>query len=55
MNKKYNWYKLTDNEALLQWQSNNMCVVEANNKKITIAKHNNSSLHLHINARMQVE
>jgi nitrite reductase/ring-hydroxylating ferredoxin subunit len=39
--KKYKWHKLIDNEALLQWQANNMCIVEVNNKTITIAKHNN--------------
>ncbi|MBS1580458.1 MAG: Rieske 2Fe-2S domain-containing protein [Bacteroidetes bacterium] len=44
MSKQYKWYKITENENLLQWQSNNMCIAEANSKKITLAKHNNTIL-----------
>ncbi|MBS1627624.1 MAG: Rieske 2Fe-2S domain-containing protein [Bacteroidetes bacterium] len=44
MSKQYKWYKIIENENLLQWQSNNMCIAEANGKKITLAKHNNTIL-----------
>ncbi len=33
--------KLFLSEAEINWQPNNMCVVEANGKKITLGKHNN--------------
>lgn len=33
--------KLFLNEAEIVWQSNNMCVAEANGKKITLGKFNN--------------
>lgn len=32
--------KLFLSEAEIVWQANNMCVVEANGKKITLGKHN---------------
>ena len=35
--KKYNWYKITDNIDLLNWQINKMCVVEVTDKKIVLA------------------
>jgi 3-phenylpropionate/trans-cinnamate dioxygenase ferredoxin subunit len=40
MEKNISWYKIADNEAHLPWQENNMCLVEAGDKKITIARHN---------------
>ena len=40
--KKIHWVKVTDDINLLPWQSNNMCVVEADGKKITIGKHNDA-------------
>ena len=38
MPKEIKWYKVADNTAQLDFQSNNMCVSEANSKKITIAR-----------------
>ena len=38
-NKKYQWFKIAESSEALNWQSNNMCVVEADGKKITLAKH----------------
>ena len=40
MSKEIKWYKVADNIAQLDFQSNNMCVSEANGKKITIARYN---------------
>jgi len=42
MAKDIKWYKIADHINMLGFQSNNMCIVEANGKKITIAKHNHS-------------
>jgi 3-phenylpropionate/trans-cinnamate dioxygenase ferredoxin subunit len=36
--KKYHWFKIADSVEQLNWQSNNMCVVEVKNKKITLVK-----------------
>ena len=41
LDKKYNWVKLVDAVAELHWQPNNMCVVEVENKKVTLVKHDN--------------
>ncbi len=38
--KKYTWYKIADAVELLQWQSNNICIIEINNQKVTISKYN---------------
>ena len=35
-----NWYKIGESEADLVWQDNNMCIVYANEKKLTLARHN---------------
>jgi 3-phenylpropionate/trans-cinnamate dioxygenase ferredoxin subunit len=37
-----NWYKIAENITELPWQTNNLCIVELNGKKITLAKHNNT-------------
>ena len=42
MAKDIKWYKIADHINMLDFQSNNMCIAEANGKKITIAKQNNS-------------
>jgi len=42
MAKEIKWYKIADHINMLGFQSNNMCIVEANGKKITIAKQNNT-------------
>jgi 3-phenylpropionate/trans-cinnamate dioxygenase ferredoxin subunit len=36
--KNYTWYKIE--EHFINWQINNLCVVTANHKKITLAKEN---------------
>jgi nitrite reductase/ring-hydroxylating ferredoxin subunit len=41
MEKKMTWHKVADMEAALPWQDNDMCVVQAGDKKVTIARHNN--------------
>ena len=35
---KRKWYKVADYETAIDWQSNDMCIVEADNKKITLAR-----------------
>ena len=40
MKKETNWFKVALSLEELLWQPNNMTVVEANGKKITIAKFN---------------
>lgn len=34
------WHKIAENEAELNWQDNNMCLVQAGDKTITLAKFN---------------
>src|SRR3954469_23620658 len=36
--KKVKWFKLADNKEGIDWQSNNLALVEAGGKKITLAK-----------------
>ncbi len=36
-NKK--WYKIGETEAVFQWQNNQMCVIDVEGKKITLARH----------------
>lgn len=36
--KKINWFKIADTTQAIEWQSNNMAVVEAGSKKITLIK-----------------
>jgi 3-phenylpropionate/trans-cinnamate dioxygenase ferredoxin subunit len=38
--KKYQWFKLADTPRELPWQANSMCIVSANGKTLTLAKHN---------------
>ena len=40
MHKKYQWFKIADSENELPFPENNLLIVEVNNKKITLAKHN---------------
>lgn len=39
--KKYQWFKIAENENELLFPLSNLLVVEVNGKKITLAKHNN--------------
>jgi 3-phenylpropionate/trans-cinnamate dioxygenase ferredoxin subunit len=34
------WYKISDSEEGIHWQPNNMCLVEAGGKKLTLARFN---------------
>lgn len=34
------WHKIAENEAELPWQENQMCLVEAGGKTVTLARHN---------------
>jgi nitrite reductase/ring-hydroxylating ferredoxin subunit len=43
MDENFNWIKIADNIAELPWQENNMCVVEAGGKKITLARKNEAA------------
>jgi 3-phenylpropionate/trans-cinnamate dioxygenase ferredoxin subunit len=36
--KKIHWFKVAEDAALLPWQDNNMCQIEADGKKITMAR-----------------
>lgn len=36
--KKYKWLKVAEMPENIEWQSNNMCIVEAEGKKFSIAK-----------------
>lgn len=36
--KKINWFKIADTDAMLSWQDNNMCLVEVNGKTLTLAR-----------------
>jgi len=40
-NKKFTWYKIADNAAAINWQENNLSVVEAAGKKITLIQFKN--------------
>ncbi len=39
--KNWKWFKISDNEELLPWQENQMCLVTVGNKTITLARFNN--------------
>ena len=41
MEKKWNWIKIAESSAEIAWQQNNMCVIQAGTKTITLALHNN--------------
>lgn len=34
------WHKIAEHEAELPWQENNLCLVEAGGKTVTLARHN---------------
>ena len=36
------WHKIADNEESLPWQENNMCLIEAGGKMVTLARFNGS-------------
>lgn len=38
--KKWKWFKVSDHEDLLPWQPNQMCQLEAGDKKLTMARFN---------------
>jgi 3-phenylpropionate/trans-cinnamate dioxygenase ferredoxin subunit len=40
--KQYQWHKVADGLQMLPWQPNNMCIVEAGGKKITLALYQNN-------------
>lgn len=40
MEKNWIWHKIAENEAILPWQPNDMCIVTAGEKKITLARFN---------------
>jgi nitrite reductase/ring-hydroxylating ferredoxin subunit len=39
MRRKYKWFKIADSENELLFSENNLLIIEVNNKKITLAKH----------------
>ncbi len=39
MSAKINWYKIAESEAELRWQENGMCLVQAGDKTVTIARY----------------
>jgi len=40
--KKYKWVKIADSINELNWQTNNLCIIEADGKKLSLAKYSNS-------------
>jgi nitrite reductase/ring-hydroxylating ferredoxin subunit len=36
--KNWQWHKIAATKELIEWQTNNMCIVEAGSKKITVAR-----------------
>ncbi len=36
--KKINWFKIADTDAMLPWQDNDMCMVEVDGKTVTLAR-----------------
>ena len=38
VDKKFKWIKVADSAMELQWQNNNLLVIEVNGKKITLAR-----------------
>jgi 3-phenylpropionate/trans-cinnamate dioxygenase ferredoxin subunit len=39
--KKYQWYKIADSDAMLHWNANNLAIAEVEGKKITLCKTKN--------------
>ncbi len=37
--QKMQWFRISMAEAEIPWQSNQMCIVEAGGKKVTLARH----------------
>ncbi|NCI48273.1 Rieske (2Fe-2S) protein [Sediminibacterium soli] len=37
---EWKWYKISESEAGLPWQDNQMCIVKAGDKKLTLARLN---------------
>jgi nitrite reductase/ring-hydroxylating ferredoxin subunit len=35
---KWIWHKVSDSEAVIDWQPNSLCLVEAGDKKVTLAR-----------------
>ncbi|MEO8173568.1 MAG: Rieske 2Fe-2S domain-containing protein [Sediminibacterium sp.] len=38
--KKWVWHKIADDETSLNWQPNQMCLLDAGDKKVTLARFN---------------
>ena len=38
--KKYVWHKVADSALSIQWQENDMCILDAGDKKITLSRFN---------------
>jgi len=38
--KKLTWHKVSENEASINWQANDMCLLDAGDKKVTLARSN---------------
>ena len=38
--KKYTWHKVAEKEEAINWQNNDMCLLDAGNKKVTLARFN---------------
>jgi 3-phenylpropionate/trans-cinnamate dioxygenase ferredoxin subunit len=38
--KNWKWYKVAESEEVIDWQPNNMCLVDAGAKKVTLARCN---------------
>jgi nitrite reductase/ring-hydroxylating ferredoxin subunit len=36
---RWKWYKIAENELEISWQNNAMCIVDAGDKKVTLARH----------------
>jgi nitrite reductase/ring-hydroxylating ferredoxin subunit len=39
MGRKFTWFKIADSENELLFSENNLLIIEVNNRKITLAKH----------------
>jgi 3-phenylpropionate/trans-cinnamate dioxygenase ferredoxin subunit len=41
MSTNIKWFKIADSIDLIEWQTNNMCIVSINGKTTSLGKHNN--------------
>lgn len=41
MSSSVKWFKIAESVDLIDWQTNNMCIVEVGGKKISLARYNN--------------